>query len=1062
MHDARNAPSDSAEVHSEGYTLRLMETLVGLSKTRLRWKNQEQIRELALGELGRATGVQWVGVIQVLTGGQAAGTKPVLALEWGPELLGRVGFSCAQGALRNSMLIEDLLQSGAVCWNQRQSLLGSEYEHHTGSCSVLLVPLMVAKQFWGALALAVDRLRSWSNGEIAAAQIAASFMGSAIEQDRALELLEHSRLEQQEQAQHLELLLKFRSALNLELDLDSAIRNAVELVSTTFGYDLVSIYLREGDSQVLKHQVGYSHWYERLPIGQGISSRCLLTGHPVHVEDARLEPDFIYAMPDILSQIAIPLQVGAQTVGVLNVESRGKRLNGRDFDILQSVGAQINLVLERAYAVQRMLESERNQRILLERTQEQNRRLEFMLSLRESLYKELKLEEILRCFVDAIYARFGHGLVVVYWREGDALVAKHHQGYPLNHPRIPIGKGLTSRCYRLGEPILLNDPLNDPDFLVVSEKVTSALFVPITINGCAVGTVNIESENHRFGQQELDLLVAAVAQLSLVLERNQALGLLTQSEERFRMLVETLNDGLLVVNAKTLQITYANATAQRLLEATHAEQLIGTNLSMYWVPERLEQNLERVALLQEGKAPIAWVEQPLRTLSGKRVPAETSATILPGEPAYFVSVLRDVRERNEALRQIEYLAYYDPLTGMLNRRGFLQQVEFKLQSGGPVCLVYLDFNEFKMINDVYGHHVGDLMLHRVAERLQKFAALVGRIGGDEFVVLIEADEQTAEPQVQAIVKAFEQPLDLEGRLVAVSIAAGVAQYPRDAKDVEGLLRAADVAMYQAKRTRQPYQFYNFGLDKPIAERLELMQALRLALRSRQIEPNYQPIVHLREGNWQRVELLARWIDPQRGRISPAQFIPLAQEMGELTHLDRLMVETGLEQLGGTHLQISLNLSPKTLLDASYLNWFHAMLEKSGVHPGRVCVEITEDLLIEQPELAARSLLNLRRLGVRVALDDFGKGYSSLTYLKDLPIDLIKLDQGFVAEIGRSSQTEVIIRGLFLLAQSLGLSVVAEGVETAAQAQWLREAGCQFAQGYYFSPPLSFEQLMRAL
>ncbi len=859
-----------------------------------------------------------------------------------------------------------------------------------------------------------------------------------------------------------ELLLRFREALSLELTLESAIRRAVELIATSFGYNLVSIYLRQDNWQVLQHQVGYSQWHDRLPVGRGISSRCLLSGEPVLVEDARQEPDFIYALPDIHSQVAIPLKAEGQTIGVLNVESRDRRLNPRDLELLQSVGAQLNLVLERAYAVERLKESERHKQALLEKAQEQTRRLEFMLSLRENLLREKDPGQVLRRFVEALHGWFGHGLVAVYWREGSELVAKHHRGYALNHVRIPLGKGLTSRCYFSGEPILLHQPTQDPDFLVVSERVISAMLVLVVVEGSVVGTVNVESEDHLFEPQELELLQAAVAQLSLVLERNQAVFLLSQSEERFRKLVENLTDGILLVEAQTLQIAYANSSALKLLEAPTPEHLLRTNLRQYWVPERLEQNLERVALLRRGEGPLPWVEQPLRTLGGRRVEVETSAMGLPGEPAYFVAVLRDVRERKEAMRQIEYLAYYDPLTGLLNRRGFMQKGEPMLQEGRSACLFYLDFNEFKMINDVYGHSIGDRMLERVAERLRAFPALSARLGGDEFVLLVEADQALAMQYARALAQAFEAPLDLEGRRIAVSVAIGAALYPEHAQDVGGLLRAADVAMYQTKRLRRPYDFYDFELDKPIAERLELTQALRVALKEDQIEPFYQPIVQLREGQWQRVELLARWRHPARGWISPAQFIPLAEEMGELGQLDRLIIQTGLKHLRETPLHLSLNLSPKTLLDASFLPWFHAALIQQGVHPGRVSVEVTEDLLIEQPELAAQRLSALRRLGVKVALDDFGKGYSSLTYLRDLPIDLIKIDQGFVREIGTSSQTEVILRTLFLLAQSLGLGVVAEGVETEAQARWLREAGCQFAQGFYCSPPLELYQLLRLL
>lgn len=1001
----------------------LLQSLASLDLLELDWNQPEHWKTLV--PVAEALHLDWLGVIPF--------DQPKALFEWPSPKWATTPAALVKG---------DALALYATQHPQAWALFG-----HSDLAALLLIPLLQNKKPWGWLGFGRADPSAWHEGEIAFARSLANLLGA------------HQKTGEDE-AQHLQLLLRFRDALSLELSLGSAIQKAVEQVAATFGYNLVSIYLREGSELVLQHQVGYSQWHQRLPLDRGISARCLRTGAAILVKDARQEKDFIYAMPEIRSQIAVPLRVGEETIGALNVESK-QQLTERNLEVLQSVGAQLNLVLERARMLEQLYQSKQAEQGLLEAAQRQARRLEFMLKLHHNLSQENHLEGILRQFVEAIYQRFGHNLVAAYWLEGQTLVAKHHRGYALNHPQIPLGKGLTNRCLLSKQSLLVHNPTQDPDFLVVSDRVISAMFVPIRVREQCVGTINIESEEMRFGPEDLSLLEAAVAQLNLVLERNQAIYSLGQSEARFRTLVETLADGVLLLEPDTLRITYANPSAQKLLEAPSPESLYQKTIRDFWLPEYCGGNLERIRQLRQGQA-LPWIEQTLCTIAGNPLEARTSAMVLPGENPSFASVIQDYRSQKAALREVEFLAFHDPLTGLLNRRGLLREGEALLKPGAQICLLYLDFNEFKMVNDVYGHHTGDLMLKQISQRLQTLPGLWARFGGDEFVLLVSKEVVEDKQILHKLLDLFHEPLELLGQPVQVSVAVGSACFPQDAEDLMELLRAADVAMYHAKRQNQPYQFYHRELDQPIAQRLELLQALRAAIQNQKLEPYFQPIVGLASQRWQRVEVLARWRHPKRGWIAPGQFIPLAEESGRIVELDRQMLYRSLQLIGPTPLDLSCNLSPKTLLDKGFPSWLAVQLSQTGVRPGRVWLEVTESLLITHPERAVLHLRELQSLGVHIAIDDFGKGYSSLSYLKDFPVDLLKLDQTFSKEIGHSRKTEVILRGLILLGQDLGLTLLAEGVETEIQARWLREAGCDLAQGYFFSPPLPYQELLEQL
>ncbi|RDI95119.1 EAL domain-containing protein [Meiothermus sp. QL-1] len=913
--------------------------------------------------------------------------------------------------------------------------LGADELRRAGFLSWLEAPLGPR----GGLLMADRRSRTWRPGEEAFFCLAGRILEGRLEAGEKLETLERFVQEQ------LELLLKLSRDLSGPIDVATAIRRSVEIVAEAFGYNLVSIYLRQGDELVLQHQVGYAQWLERVPIGKGVMARCVLSGQPVLVEDAAQDPDFVYPMPGILSDVAIPLRVGGQTIGVLNVESTTRRLGPADLEILQAVGSGVSLFLERTLAARRLASAQADNLRLRLQTSAQARRLELLYALSRKLLSVQLAEEAVRYFVDELYESFGYALVAAYFQEGKVLVARHHRGYPLGYSRIPLGQGLTSRCFLSGESILLQDPLQDPAFLVVSDRVCSALFVPIRLGGRVVGTVNVEEER-RLDEADLELVEGATALLQATLERIQTHATLAQSEQRFRALVEHLPVGVFLFELDALGIRYANPRMEELLGG----RLEGLSLEQLWVGENVARNLARVEALRRGLPELPWVEQPLHRMDGSLLEAETTALALPQE-GLALAMVQDISERKRARQQVEYLAYHDPLTGLLNRAGLAQKAGAFLQPGQRATLLYLDLNETKMVNDAYGHPAGDQLIQQVAERLRRLApgGLVARVGGDEFVVLLGGWLEEGE-LLRLLQGILEAPFWVAERVLHLSLGAGSAYYPLHGESLAELMRAADVAMYQAKRTGQLWVGYTPLLDQDAGLRLEALQRLRAAVGQGQIAPHFQPIVWLEDGRWWGLEALARW---EGG--APEQFIPLAEEAGLIQRLDRLMIRQALGAVR-VPLRLALNLSPKTLLDDRFLPW----LRRFRFRRGQLWLEVTERVLLDDPERVRKRLAALRARGVRIALDDFGSGYSSLAYLSELPIDLIKIDRRFVQRIGESRKAEALLHSVITLARNLGLLCLAEGIERPEQAAWLREAGCALGQGYWFGRPQPPSELLR--
>ena len=427
--------------------------------------------------------------------------------------------------------------------------------------------------------------------------------------------------------------------------------------------------------------------------------------------------------------------------------------------------------------------------------------------------------------------------------------------------------------------------------------------------------------------------------------------------------------------------------------------------------------------------------------------------------------LRILRQRKRMEERIKHMAFHDELTSLPNRLMLNARLHQALSrhraAGSQLAILFLDVDRFKVINDSLGHETGDSLLRQVADRLSAHSRegdTIARMGGDEFVVLMEnsGNIQDISTLAQRLVKDLASPYALGINSYHVTVSIGVSIFPADGGDATALLKAADVAMYRAKDTgRNSYQFYSAAMNVHTVERLELESDLRHALERDEFLLHYQPKVEVATGLITGVEALLRWNHPRRGLMQPMEFIPLAEEIGLISSIGEWVLATACARTrewqvrGFADLDVAVNLSARQFADPLLFHKLSGIIRRSGLNPPNLELEITESLVMSQGAAAVNVLQELKSLGVRIAIDDFGTGYSSLAYLKCFPIDTIKVDRRFIRDIPADSGDKNITRALIAMAHSLRLKVVAEGVETAEQLQFLRKERCDIVQGYLF-------------
>jgi diguanylate cyclase (GGDEF)-like protein len=441
----------------------------------------------------------------------------------------------------------------------------------------------------------------------------------------------------------------------------------------------------------------------------------------------------------------------------------------------------------------------------------------------------------------------------------------------------------------------------------------------------------------------------------------------------------------------------------------------------------------------------------------------------------WVATIEDITQRTRADEKIAHMAHYDALTDLPNRLLFRERLEQALKAirpGERLAVMYIDIDEFKSINDALGHPIGDELLQGVADRLRgclKETDVAARLGGDEFAVIQTAIKSQSETThlVDCIHAAIRAPFECTGHLITTDASIGIALAPGDGLDIDQLLKNADLALYGAKGDgRRTYRFFEAGMDARAKARRSLELELRQAINDGSLEAYYQPVVTLDHDKVSCCEALLRWRHPERGMISPAEFIPIAEETGLINQLGHWVLHTACAEAANwpDDIRVAVNVSPVQFKSQTLALNVAAALAASGLAASRLELEITEAVLIRDDEVALEVLHQLRALGVRIALDDFGTGYSSLSYLQRFPFDKIKIDRSFVKDITSAVASSSIVEAVVNIAAASHMTTTAEGVETEQQKELLRALGCTEMQGYLFSPAIpavEIRQLLRS-
>jgi len=542
-----------------------------------------------------------------------------------------------------------------------------------------------------------------------------------------------------------------------------------------------------------------------------------------------------------------------------------------------------------------------------------------------------------------------------------------------------------------------------------------------------------------------------------------------ESERRFRDQAETANDGIIMADMQG-NIAYFNGAAERMF-SYYRNQVLGQPVEKLipWVNHYL---------LGAGKAPLlSWEAEGFRR-DGSVFPVECSTSVFEGSMGRFVTyVLRDLSERKRVEGLIWKQANFDYLTGLPNRRMCYDRLEQEIKKAHranlPMALIYLDLDRFKEVNDTLGHNMGDILLKDAAQRLSSCVRetdTVARLGGDEFIIILD-DSGSVERIAQDILQKLAEPFPLGDEVVYISASIGITLYPEDATGIEELLKNADHAMYAAKNQgRNRFNYFTPVMQKIAETRMQLTSDLRSALTANQFLVHYQPIVELATGAIHKAEALIRWQHPTRGLVSPAEFIPIAEETGMIIGIGDWVFREAARQVvrwRASHhaeFQISVNTSPVQYRNEGINHdaWLDH-LQKLGLPGQSITIEITEGLLLDAGTHVTSLLQAFHEAGIQVSIDDFGTGYSSLAYIKKFNIDYIKIDQSFVKNLEPNSDDMAICEAIIVMAHKLGMKVIAEGVETEEQRNLLMAIDCDYAQGYLYSKPVpaaEFEALLK--
>ena len=560
---------------------------------------------------------------------------------------------------------------------------------------------------------------------------------------------------------------------------------------------------------------------------------------------------------------------------------------------------------------------------------------------------------------------------------------------------------------------------------------------------------------------------------SEISERKKAEAALIQSEKKLRNLYDTISDGIVMTDLKE-RVLECNQRYLDMLGYTRAEIKRASYEDVTPAPWREKEISIRNRIFSHGYS--EEYEKEYRRKDGARFPVSIKKWIIRDEkgfPAGMWAIVRDITERKKLEDAIKYQAYHDALTGLPNRTLFIDHLNLELAQSRRnhklLATMFLDLDRFKVINDTLGHTMGDRLLKEVSERLKtcvRESDTVARIGGDEFNILLAdmAHAEHAATIAEKIISVFKEPFEIGGIDLHVTTSIGISLFPGDGENAETLLKNADTAMYSAKEAgRNNYQFYNHILQVRGFERTVMENRLHQAIEQGELVLHYQPQLDIESRRIVSAEALVRWRHPELGLLAPAQFIPLAEETGFITSLDEWVLHTACAQAkawkesGYPDLSVTVNLSTRRFQKKDLIGRVLQILKEVGLDPRLLELEITENSVMQNIDLTMNNMSKLADRGIRFTIDDFGSGYTSLSHLRRLPIQKIKMDSSFVKDLATDQNDRAIVNAMIAMTHNLHLRVIAEGVETDEQLAFLRSSNCDEVQGFIFSKPLPAEE-----